>query len=122
MIKKFTHFNYFGASCRYAGEWTVIHLSVHICFLASTFFTNIPARSQTSSHGHFTHQVLTLSQLHCTRVPIMSTATAIDAKVSFDPQPTRPFSCCVHSEKFQQSNNKSNNAEETTCNYYSKTK
>lgn len=35
--KKFTHFNYFGASCRYAGEWTVIHLSVHICFLASTF-------------------------------------------------------------------------------------
>jgi hypothetical protein len=25
----------------------------------------------------------------CTRVPIMSTATAIDAKVSFDPQPTK---------------------------------
>lgn len=87
--KKFTHFNYFGASCRYAGEWTVLHLSVHICFLASTFFTNIPARSQTSSHGHFTHQVLTLSQLQCTRVPIMSTATAINAKVSFDPQPTK---------------------------------
>ena len=42
-VKKFTHFNYFGASCRHAGEWTVIHLSVHICFLASTFFTNIPS-------------------------------------------------------------------------------